>query len=55
MTRIIEITESNYKDYRSLDIVAFSFAQLGAMGEPGGVEIIDAKGCCYHTNYCWEG
>lgn len=55
MTRIIEITESNYKDYRSIDIVAFSFAQPGAMGEPGGIEIIDEQGRFYHTNYCWEG
>ena len=51
----IEITDSNYMDYRSLDIVAFAFAQSGAMGEPGGVEIVDAQGKFYHTNYCWEG
>ena len=55
MTRTIEITESNYKDYGSLDIAAFLFAQPGAMGEPGGVEILDVQGCCYHTNYCWKG
>ena len=55
MTRIIEITESNYKGYRSINIVAFSFAQPGAMGEPGGIEIIDEQGRFYHTNYCWEG
>lgn len=55
MTDCIEITESNYKDYCSLDIVAFLFAQPGAMGDPGGVEIIDAQGQYYHTNYCYNG
>ena len=45
MTDCIEITESNYKDYCSLDIVAFLFAQPGAMGDPGGVEIIDDHRC----------
>ena len=55
MKELIEITEFNYKDYRSIDIVAFLFAQPGAMGEPGGIEIIDEQGRFYHTNYCWEG
>lgn len=55
MTEIIEITESNYKGYCEIDMVAFSFAQPGAMGEPGGVEIIDAEGWFYHTNYCYNG
>lgn len=54
MKRRIEITESNYMDYCSLDIAAFSFAQPGAMGEPGGIKIIDAQGKFYHTNYCRE-
>lgn len=53
MTEIIEITESNYKGYCGIDIAAFSFAQPGAMGEPGGVEIIDSQGWFYHTNYCY--
>lgn len=53
MTRI-EITDSNYIDYCSLDIVAFSVAQPGAMGEPGGIKIIDVQGQFYHTNYCRE-
>jgi len=54
MSRLIEITESNYKDYCTLDIVAFSYAQPGAMGEPGGVLIVDAMGRVYHANYCYE-
>lgn len=49
----IEITESNYRDYMSLDIVAFSFAHGGAMGEPGGIVIIDRNGTRYHANYCY--
>ena len=55
MTDCIEITESNYKGYCAIDIVAFLFAQPGAMGDPGGVEIIDAQGWFYHTNYCYNG
>ena len=38
---VIEITESNYQDFATLDIVAFSFAYEGAMGEMGGIYIID--------------
>ena len=48
---IIEISESNYQDYFSLDIVAFSFAYEGAMGEMGGIYIIDRGGQIYHANY----
>ena len=50
---IIEISNSNYQDYLSLDIVAFSFAYEGAMGEPGGINIIDRAGQIYHANYCF--
>ena len=48
---IIEITGSNYWEYQSLDIVAFSFAYEGAMGEMGGIYIIDREGQIYHANY----
>ena len=48
---IIEISEFNYQAYTELDIVAFSFAYEGAMGEPGGIYIIDKDGQMYHTNY----
>lgn len=50
---IIEITKSNYQDYSSLDIVAFSFAYEGAMGEMGGIYIIDRERKIYHANYCF--
>ena len=48
---VIEITESNYQDFTTLDIVAFSFAYEGAMGEMGGIYIIDRGGQIYHANY----
>ena len=38
----IEIDELNYQDYQHLDIVAFSFARGGAMGDPGGIIIVDS-------------
>lgn len=50
---IIEIDELNYQDYTNLDIVAYSFARGGAMGDPGGIEIIDRDGQVYHANYCY--
>ena len=50
---IIEIDESNYQAYTNLDIVAFSFAYEGAMGEPGGIYIVDKAGQIYHANYFW--
>ena len=40
----IEINDTNYQSYTHLDIVAFSFARGSAMGEPGGIIIIDADG-----------
>ena len=48
---IIEINESNYLSYTNLDIAAFSFAYEGAMGERGGIYIIDKAGQIYHANY----
>lgn len=48
---IIEITESNYQNYLDLDIVAFSFAFDGAMGEGGGIYIVGRDGQIYHANY----
>lgn len=48
---ITEINKSNYQDYRNLDIVAFSFAYAGAMGERGGIYIVDRDRQIYHANY----
>ena len=49
----IEIDELNYQDYQHLDIVAYSFARGGAMGDPGGIIIVDSDGQVYHANYCY--
>ncbi len=49
---IKEINESNYQDYTNLDIVAFLYAEAGAMGEHGAIYIIDRDGQMYHANYC---
>ena len=49
----IEINDTNYQSYTRLDIVAFSFARGSAMGEPGGIIIIDAEGQDYHANYLY--
>ena len=54
MREFIEITQSNFKSYSDIDIAAFSFAVPGAMGEGGGVIIVDTNGVLYHTNYCRE-
>jgi hypothetical protein len=50
---VIEIDELNYQDYTNLDIVAYSFARGGAMGDPGGIKIVDSDGQVYHANYCY--
>ena len=50
---IITINESNYQAYTNLDIVAFSFAYEGAMGEPGSIYIIDKTGQLYFADYFW--
>jgi ADP-ribosylglycohydrolase len=47
---MIEITSANYKDYTFLDIVAFSSAHPGAMGDRGAIVIMTTDGCVYHTN-----
>ena len=49
--RTIEISKSNYKDYSSLDIVAFSFAVPGAQGEGGGIYLITSDQNIYHMNF----
>ena len=45
-----EITQTNYQNFKHLDIIAFSCAECGAMGEHGGIIMVDAKGYVYHTN-----
>ena len=38
---IIILTKENYSQYLPLGPIAFSFAELGAMGSPGEIVIID--------------
>lgn len=52
--KIIEINESNYQSYLGLDIVAFSHAYAGAMGEPGSIYIIDKAGQLYRACFCFS-
>ena len=49
----IEINDTNYQSFTRLPIVAFSFARGSAMGEPGGITIIDDEGQDYHANYLY--
>ena len=41
------ITCDNFDDYKDIDIVAFSIADLGACGSPGSKVIVDSKGNIY--------
>lgn len=47
----IELNSQNYRDYLPLDIAAFDFAFAGAMGDPGGVNIITRNSDKYYFNY----
>ena len=47
----IELKLSNYNDYLPINIIAFSYATSGAMGERGGVNIISKEGQLFHFNY----
>ena len=48
---MIEMNKSNFKDYLPLNIIAFSYANGGAQGEPGGIQIVDNDGRIFHFNY----
>ena len=49
----IELTSKNYRSFLPLEIVAFSYASSGAMGDAGGVDIVTNDGCVYYLNYVW--
>ena len=46
----IELNRQNMKDLLQEDIVFYSVADTGAMGEHGGVEILTKSGRFFHTN-----
>lgn len=50
---MINLKKSNYKKYIPLDIVALSYAEGGAMGCPGNVEIVTFDQNLYCFNYCY--
>lgn len=47
----IEIYSSNYNSFLGLDIIAFSYAEPGAMGERGAVYIAISDGRLLHMNF----
>jgi len=47
----ILLNSKNYKSYLPLDIVAFSWAFGGAMGDAGGVNIVCRNGESYYFNW----
>lgn len=49
----IELTSKNYRSFLPLEIVAFSYASSGAMGDAGGVVIVTTDCCIYYFNYVW--
>ena len=51
MKNKIELSKSNYKNYLPINIMAFSYANGGAQGEPGGIIILDNEGKFFHLNY----
>ena len=49
--QIIEIFDEIVKNINPTDIIAFSYASFGAMGEKGGIYIITKNRSVYHTNF----
>ena len=47
------LSKNNYKNYIPLDIIAVSFAEGGAMGCPGNVEIVTFDQQLFSFNYCY--
>ena len=50
---MVELTKTNYKNYIPLDIVALSFAEGGAQGCPGRIEIVTFDQKLYYFNHCF--
>ena len=48
--KTITLTKENYTQYLPLEPVAFSFAELGAMGSPGEIVIINQRSVhCFYV------
>ena len=53
LTEFTEIDDNNIRDFEEKDIMFFTLAETGAMGEPNGIEIVTKKEnaiTLYHTN-----
>ena len=51
---IKKLTKDSYKECTGLDIVAFSSAAPGAMGDAGAIEVVTTKGEVYYANPFYE-
>lgn len=52
--KIIELTKENYNLYHPFNIIAFSHAIPGAMGESCSIIIVTEDGSVYHLNYKYD-
>ncbi len=53
LIKFTEIDDNNIRDFEEKDIMFFTLAEAGAMGEPNGIEIVTQKEnaiTLYHTN-----
>ena len=53
LIKFTEIDDNNIRDFEEKDIMFFTLAEAGAMGEPNGIEIVTKKEnaiTLYHTN-----
>lgn len=48
------LTNQTFRKYLPLDIIAYSHASPGAMGEPGNIILVTKDGTVYYLNYYWE-
>ena len=47
----IILTNDNYSNYINQDVIAFSFASGGAMGDPCSFNIVNSNGDVFYANY----
>lgn len=52
-SRKIELNSSNYKCYLPIDIIAFSFAEGGAQGDGGALNIVSKEKRVFYLNLIW--
>lgn len=52
-SNIIEISDKNIKDIKCDDVMFFTYAESGAMGEGGAINLLNKEKKIYHTNYVY--